>query len=319
MGRFVLRRLVQAVPTLFGIMLLTFLLTRVSPADPVDIMVGGVTDLTAQDREAIREAYGLNRPLPFQFIEWTWGVVRLDFGQSFFSHRPAIQLIAERIPNSLQLAVAGLLVALAIGVPLGVLAALFRGGPVDHAIRVTSVLLNAIPDFFLGLLFVLVLGVQLRWFPIGSMNVVGESCGLCWDRVWHMVGPVLLYANGGIATYPRYLRTEILEILGQDYVRTARSKGLRERAVVIGHVLRNALIPIVSLFGGILTLVVGGAVVVEQVFNWPGLGRLLFEAANNKDYPVVQAAVVIGSVLLLLSYVLRDIAYAWVDPRIKTR
>ena len=207
MGRFVLRRLVQAVPTLFGIMLLTFLLTRLSPADPVDILVGGVTDLTAQDREALREAYGLNRPLPLQFIEWSWGVVRLDFGQSFFSHRPAIQLIAERIPNSLQLAVAGLLVALAIGVPLGVLAALFRGGPLDHAIRVTSVVLNAIPDFFLGLLFVLVLGVQLRWFPIGSMNVVGETCGLCWDRVWHMVGPVLLYANGGIATYPRYLRT----------------------------------------------------------------------------------------------------------------
>jgi peptide/nickel transport system permease protein len=311
--------LVQAVPTLFGIMLLTFLLTRLSPADPIDIMVGGVTDLTAQDREDLREAYGLNRPLPLQFVEWSWGVLRLDFGQSFFSHRPAIQLIAERIPNSLQLAVAGLLVALAIGVPLGVLAALFRGGPVDHAIRVTSVVLNAVPDFFLGLLFVLVLGVQLKWFPIGSMNLVGESCGLCWDRVWHMVGPVLLYANGGIATYPRYLRTEILEILGQDYVRTARSKGLRERAVVIRHVLRNALIPIVSLFGGILTLVVGGAVVVEQVFNWPGLGRLLFEAANNKDYPVVQAAVVIGSVLLLLSYILRDIAYAWVDPRIKTR
>jgi peptide/nickel transport system permease protein len=311
--------LVQAVPTLFGIMLLTFLLTRLSPADPIDIMVGGVTDLTAQDREALREAYGLNRPLPLQFLEWSWGVLRLDFGQSFFSHRPAIQLIAERIPNSLQLAVAGLLVALAIGVPLGVLAALFRGGPVDHAIRVTSVVLNAVPDFFLGLLFVLVLGVQLEWFPIGSMNLVGESCGLCWDRLWHMVGPVLLYANGGIATYPRYLRTEILEILGQDYVRTARSKGLRERAVVMRHVLRNALIPIVSLFGGILTLVVGGAVVVEQVFNWPGLGRLLFEAANNKDYPVVQAAVVIGSVLLLLSYILRDIAYAWVDPRIKTR
>jgi peptide/nickel transport system permease protein len=134
-----------------------------------------------------------------------------------------------------------------------------------------------------------------------------------------MVGPVLLYANGGIATYPRYLRTEVLEILGQDYVRTARSKGLRERGVVIGHVLRNALIPVVSLFGGILTLVVGGAVVVEQVFNWPGLGRLLFEAANNKDYPVVQASVIVGSVLLLLSYILRDVAYAWVDPRIKAR
>ncbi len=319
MSRFILRRLVQAVPTLFGIMLLTFLLTRLSPADPVDFIVGGSTDVTAEQRDAIRESYGLNRPLPIQFAEWAWDVVRLDFGKSFYSHRPAIQLIAERIPNSLQLALAGFVVALGIGVPLGVVAALARGSPADHGIRVLSVVLNAVPDFFLGLLFVLILGVQLRWFPIGSMNTIGVDCGLCFDRVWHMVGPVLLYANGGIATYPRYLRTEMLEILGQDFVRTARSKGLRERAVIVGHVLRNALIPIVSLFGGILTIVIGGSVVVEQIFTWPGLGRLLFEAANNKDYPVVQAAVIVGSLLLLVSYILRDIAYAWVDPRIKVR
>jgi peptide/nickel transport system permease protein len=318
-GRFILRRLAQAIPTLFGIMLLTFLLTRLSPADPVDFIIGGSTDVTAEQREEIREAYGLNRPLPLQFVEWAWSAVRLDFGRSFYSHRPAIQLIAERIPNSLQLALAGFVVALAIGVPLGIVPALARGSAPDHAIRVLSVLLNAIPDFFLGLIFVLVLGVQLRWFPIGSMNTIGTDCTLCWDRLWHMVGPVLLYANGGIATYPRYLRTEILEILGQDFVRTARSKGLRERSVILRHVLRNALIPIVSLFGGILTIVIGGSVVVEQIFTWPGLGRLLFEAANNKDYPVVQAAVIVGSVLLLLSYILRDIAYAWVDPRIKVR
>lgn len=319
MSRFILRRLVQAIPTLFGIMLLTFLLTRLSPADPLDFIIGGSTEITAEQRDQIREAYGLNRPLPFQFADWAWGVVRLDFGKSFYSHRPAIQLIAERIPNSLQLALAGFVVALAIGIPLGVVAALARGSPADHGIRVLSVVLNAVPDFFLGLLFVLVLGVQLRWFPIGSMNTIGIDCGLCWDRVWHMFGPVLLYANGGIATYPRYLRTEMLEILGQDFVRTARSKGLRERVVILRHVLRNALIPIVSLFGGILTIVIGGAVVVEQIFTWPGLGRLLFEAANNKDYPVVQAVVVIGSVLLLISYILRDIVYAWVDPRIKVR
>ncbi|HEY6203561.1 MAG TPA: ABC transporter permease [Candidatus Limnocylindria bacterium] len=319
MSRFILRRLVQAVPTLFGIMLLTFLLTRLSPADPVDFIIGGSTDVTAEQREEIRESYGLNRPLPVQFVDWAWDMMRLDFGKSFYSHRPAIQLIAERIPNSLQLAVVGFVVALTIGIPLGVVAALARGSPADHGIRVLSVVLNAVPDFFLGLLFVLILGVQLRWFPIGSMNTIGTDCTLCWDRAWHMVGPVLLYANGGIATYPRYLRTEMLEILGQDFVRTARSKGLRERWVVLRHVLRNALIPIVSLFGGILTIVIGGSVVVEQIFTWPGLGRLLFEAANNKDYPVVQAAVIIGSVLLLASYILRDIAYAWVDPRIKVR
>jgi peptide/nickel transport system permease protein len=179
--------------------------------------------------------------------------------------------------------------------------------------------LNAVPHFFLGLLFVIVLGVNLRWFPIGSMNTVGVDCGFCWDRIWHMFGPVLIAATGGIAIYPRYLRTEVLEILGQDFVRTARSKGLRERAVILAHVLRNALIPVVSLFGGILTIVLGGSVVIEQVFNWPGLGRLLFEAALAKDYPVVQASVLVASVLLLFSYILRDIAYAWVDPRIKVR
>lgn len=319
MRAFVIRRFLQAIPTLFGIMLITFLLTRLSPADPVDLMVGGVTDIRPEDREGLREALGLNRPLPLQFVEWLWDVVRLDFGRSFFYHRPAIQLIGERLPNTLQLAVAGFAVALLIGVPLGVLAAFARGSPADHGIRVVSVVLNATPDFFLGLLFVLILGVQLRWFPIGSMNTIGESCGLCWDRAWHMIGPVLLYANGGIATYPRYMRTEILEILTQDYVRTARAKGLPERAVAVAHVLRNALIPMISLFGGVFAAAVGGAVIIEQIFTWPGVGRLLFEAANNKDYPLVQASVVIGSVLLLLGYILRDIAYAWADPRIKVR
>ena len=317
MGQFIARRLVQAVPTLFGIMLLTFLLTRLSPADPVDLMLAGATDFTPEDRAGLREALGLTRPLPIQFADWVWHVVRLDFGNSFYYHRPAISLIAERIPNSLQLAVVGTIVALLIGIPLGIIAALNRGKPADHGVRVSSVVASAVPDFFLGLLFVLFLGVQLRWFPIGSMNVIGETCGLCWDRAWHMVGPVLLYANGGIAIYPRYLRTEIIEILGQDYIRTARSKGLKEKIVIGSHALRNALIPIVTLFGGILTIVLSGSVIIEQIFTWPGLGRLLFEAANAKDYPVVQAAVVIGGVLLLLSYILRDIAYAWVDPRIK--
>lgn len=319
MGRFVIRRLLQAIPTLFGVILLTFLLTRLSPADPLDFMIGGVSDLTAEDRYRLRDNLGLNEPLPVQFGNFVLDVVRFDFGSSFYYRRPAIEMIAERIPNSLQLAVAGLLVALAIGVPLGIIAAVYRGSKADHGIRVMSVTLQSVPDFFLGLIFVLVLGVQLRWFPIGSMNVIGEDCGLCWDRLYHMIGPVLLYANGGIAIYPRFLRTEVLEILGQDYVRTARAKGLKERIVVIRHVLRNALIPVVTLFGGILTLVISGSVVVEQIFTWPGLGRLLFEAALQKDYPLVQASVVIGAMLLLASYILRDIAYAWVDPRIKVR
>ncbi len=319
MGRFVARRLIQAIPTLFGIMLITFALTRLSPSDPVQLMVAGQFDITEEDKQALRESLGLNDPLPIQFVTWAWDVLRLDFGESFRYHQPVITLLAQRIPNSLQYAVLGLLVALAIGVPLGVIAALNRGRWPDHVIRTLSVVLNATPDFFLGLLFVLWLGIQLRWFPIGSMNVVGTDCTLCWDRAWHLVGPTLLAANGGIAFYPRLLRTEMLEILGQDYVRTARGKGLRERAVLISHVLRNALIPIVTIFGGILTIVLSGSLVTETIFNWPGFGRLGFEAAVNKDYPIVQAVVLIGGVLLLVSYILRDIAYAMVDPRIKVR
>lgn len=319
MRQFVLRRLVQAVPTLLGIMLLTFLLTRLSPGDPVNLMVPHSSDLTEEDRAGLRAALGLTDPLPLQFVTWARQVVVLDFGKSFLYHRPAIELIGERIPNSMQPVLAGLAVALLIGVPLGVIAALTRGSRADHGIRVFSVVLNSTPDFFLGILFVLILGVQLRWFPIGSMNTVGIDCTLCWDRLYHMIGPTLLYANAGLAAYPRILRTEVLEILGQDYVRTARAKGLRERFVVVRHVVRNALIPVVSVLGGILTLVLGGSVIIEQIFTWPGLGRLLYESAINKDFPVVQASVVVGSALLIASYILRDIAYAWVDPRIRHR
>jgi len=319
MGRFIVRRLIQAIPTLFGVLVLTFLLTRLSPADPVSLMLGGQYDVTPEDREQLRQTLGLNDPLPVQFAIWMWKVLQLDFGNSFYYHRPVIQMIAERIPNSLQISIAALIVTVAVGVPLGVIAALKRGTAADHAIRIFSVSGHAIPTFWFGLIFVLVLGVQLRWFPIGSMNVVGVDCVFCWDRIWHLIGPVAIISIGGIANLPRILRTEVLEVISQDYVRTARSKGLREGAVVARHVLRNALIPVVTIFGGLLTIFLSGALVIEQVFNWPGLGRLTFEAAINKDYPLVQAGVVFSAVLLIFSYVLRDITYAFVDPRIKVR
>ena len=319
MGRFIARRLVQAVPTLFGILLLTFLLSRLSPADPAKLMVAGNFDITPEDRAVLYHDLGLDDPLPIQFVHFLGDVARLNFGNSFYYHRPVVELIGERIPNSLQLSLLSLLLALAIGVPLGVIAAYNRGKLADHVIRITSVAGHAVPTFWFGLLFVTILGVQLRWFPIGSMNVVGVDCVFCWDRLWHIVGPVITLSLTGIAAYPRYLRTEVLEIIRQDYVRTAQSKGLRDRSIAVGHVLRNSLIPVVTLLGGILTIILGGSVVIERVFNWPGLGRLLFDGLVNKDYPMVQASVIIGALLLLVSYILRDIAYAWVDPRIKVR
>ena len=282
-------------------------------------MLGGQYDITPEDRIALRESLGLNDPLPVQFAKWVWNVAHLDFGNSFYYQRPVMSLILERVPNSLQISLAALIVTIAVGIPLGILAALRRGTLADHGIRVFSVGGHAIPQFWLGLMFVLTFGVQTRWFPIGSMNAVGIDCGLCWDRLWHLMGPVAVISIAGIANLPRLLRTEVLEVISQDYVRTARSKGLKEQAIIAGHVLRNALIPVVTSFGTILLVFFSGSLIIERVFNWPGLGRLTFEAAVNKDYPLVQAGVVISSVLLIVSYILRDVAYAWVDPRIKVR
>ena len=317
MGRFILRRIVQAVPTLFGIMLISFILIRVSPSDPIKLMVPASVDITQEDRDALYHAFGLDKPLPLQFVDFVWASARLDFGNSFYTHRPARELIFERIPNSIQPVILGLILAVAVGIPLGFIAALGRGRRPDHIIRIVSVILHSTPTFFLGLMMVMILAVQLRWIPNSSMNAVGIDCTVCWDRIYHLIGPVLLYAAAGIAFWPRLIRTEVLEILGQDYVRTARSKGLAERIVMSGHVLRNALIPVVTSFGGILTIIFAGSVVIEVVFTWPGLGRLFFDSLVSKDYPIIEAGIVMTSGLLLLSYVLRDITYAFVDPRIK--
>lgn len=316
MGYFILRRLVQAIPTLVGVMVITFVITRLSPADPVTLAFGGDPNVTSEDKEALRRALGLDQPLYVQFAVWLSHVVRLDFGNSFFYHRPVVQMIFERIPNSLQLSIVSLIVTVVIGVPLGLIAAFRRGRPVDHGIRIFTVAGHAVPAFWLGLLFVLVFGVQLRWFPIGSMNGIGKDTDIA-DRLWHLIGPVTVLSIGGIAGLPRILRTEVLEVLGQDYVRTARGKGLAERLVMARHVLRNALIPIVTLFGGILGIFLSGSLIVEQIFNWPGIGRLTYEAALAKDYPLLQAGVLIAALLLIISYILRDIAYALVDPRVK--
>jgi peptide/nickel transport system permease protein len=290
-----------------------------SPGDPIKLLLPPGADIRPEDRAELYRTYGLDKPLPLQFVDFTWQAVRLDFGKSYYYNRPAREIIFERIPNSLQPVLLSLVLALAIGIPLGFVAALARGKLPDHVIRVVSVVLHSVPTFFLGLIFVLVIGVQLRWLPIGSMNTVGIDCTVCLDRVVHLIGPVVLYSLTGIAFWPRLIRTEVLEILGQDFVRTARAKGLRERIVMYGHVLRNAMIPVVTSFGGILTIIFAGNVVLEVVFNWPGLGRLLFEAAVNKDFPLVEANLVMGSGLLLISYVLRDVAYVFVDPRIKVR
>ena len=317
MRNFILRWLVYAIPTLIGISIITFVIVRMAPGDPIRLFTFGQRDITGEDIERLRHVYGLDKPLPFQYVDWMISVLQLNFGQSFIYHQDAFQLLLTRVPNTLQLAVVALVLQLLIGVPLGVIAALKRGSWIDGAIRVFGVAGHAIPQFWLGLVLIIVFAVQLHLLPSQGMLTVGKDVWDVADRVKHILLPAFVLSLTGIANYSRILRTETLDVLGQDFVRTAHAKGLHERTVVFVHALRNALIPVVTALGGILAALVGGALVVEQVFSWPGVGQFTFQAAIAKDYPIVQAATLFVSVLLVISYLLRDIAYALVDPRIK--
>ena len=315
---FILRRLAYSIPTLLGISIITFVIVHLAPGDPIRLVTFG-SRATNEDIEALRHVYGLDQPLPVQYLNWMWKILHLDFGQSFIYHVDAAQLFVQYIPNTLQLALVALILQLSIGVPLGVMAALKRGTWVDGAIRVFGVVGHAVPAFWLGLVLILFFAVQLRWLPSQGLLTVGKDVWDIPDRVRHMLLPAFVLSLTGIANYSRLLRTETLEVLGQDFVRTAHAKGLRERTVMFVHALRNALIPVVTALGGILAGLIGGALVIETVFSWPGIGRFTFQEAIAKDYPVIQAAVIIASLLLVISYIIRDIAYAVVDPRIAVK
>ena len=317
MRDFIIRRLVYAIPTLIGISIITFAIARLAPGDPIRLFTFGIRDFTEADYQQLLHRYGLDKPMPLQYIDWITNAVRGNFGESLIYHRESFAMLLERVPNTLVLAGAALLLKLVIGVPLGVVAAFKRGTWVDGAIRVFGVAGHAVPAFWLGLILIIVFAVQLRWLPSLGMLTVGHDQWDILDRLKHLILPAFVLALTGIANYSRILRTETLDVLAQDFVRTAHAKGLRERTVVFTHALRNALIPVVTALGGILAGLVGGALVIEQVFSWPGVGQFTFQAAIAKDYPIVQAGVMFTSTLLVISYLLRDLTYAIVDPRIK--
>jgi len=317
--KYVIRRLLYAIPTLFGISVIVFLITRLAPGDPIRLYTFGALNVTEEDIQGLRAYYGLDQPLASQYVNWITKVVRGDFGMSLIYHQPALGLLFERMGATLQLAFSALFLQLVIGIPLGVIAALRRGSWVDNVIRVFGVIGHAIPQFWLGLMAIILVSVTLRLLPSQGVLTVGKDIWDIPDRIRHIIMPAFVLALAGIANYSRYLRTETLDVIGQDYVRTARSKGLRERTVVYVHALRNALIPMVTALGGLLAVLVSGALVVEQVFTWPGVGQFTYAAARQKDYPVIMAGVMVASTLLVLSYLIRDIAYAIVDPRIKVK
>jgi peptide/nickel transport system permease protein len=311
------RRILQSIPTLFAIATLTFLLTRLSPGDPVRLFTFGVANLDIADVEALRAHYGLDRPIWEQYVIFLGDAIRLDFGDSLLYHRDATTMILERMPNTITLAVAALILQLGIGIPLGLVAALNRGRWVDNVVRVFGTLGHAVPDFWIGLMLIMFVSVHLRVLPSQGVLTIGKDTWDFVDRAQHLIMPAFVLALSGIAIFSRLMRTETLDVISQDYIRTATAKGLRARTVVYRHALRNALIPIVTALGGLLAALIGGALVVEQVFTWPGLGQFTFQAAVAKDYPVIMAGVMIFGFLLVISFLVRDMLFAVVDPRIR--
>jgi len=321
MTRYLIRRLLQLIPVLFVISLLQFSLFISAPGGPLKAYLMD-PNVSPEDVRRLEHEYGLDQPVPIQYINWMGNILRGDFGRSYFTHRPVMESIFERLPATVELGLAATLISYLIGIPLGVYAGLHRGGSIDHLIRFFTSILNAVPHWWLGLIIIILIanfklrtGIQI--LPIAGMKTLGKEGFDLIDYLRHLILPALMLGTGGWVTFGRYMRSETLEVLGQDYVRTARAKGLAERVVTFRHVLRNALIPVVTISAGVFVGMVSGAAIYEQIFSWPGMGRLLLDATLKKDYPVSIGILFIFSILAVLGRLFSDLAYGWVDPRIR--
>ena len=298
------QRLAGAVLVVFGVISIVFLLIHLIPGDPVEIMLGEAA--SSADREALRVALGLDQPVMLQFTHYLHDLLQFDLGTSLQSRQPVIELLQERLPATLLLAGVTLAVTLSLALPLGMLAAVRRGSPWDGGAMMFSMLGVSIPNFWLGPLLILVFSLWLGWFPVSGREGAGS-----------VVLPALTLGTGLAAVLSRMVRSSMLEVLGEDYIRTARAKGLPPHRVILHHGLRNALLPVITLMGLQLGALLAGAVITETVFSWPGIGLLTIEAIQSRDYPVVQACVLLISVGYVLVNLLTDMAYAWADPRIR--
>jgi len=304
MIRFLVARLLSAIPVVLGVALLVFLLLHLVPGDPVELMLGD--SARPADREALRHALGLDQPLSTQLWQWFSGLLRLDLGESLFSHRPVTEILLERLPATLELAAAALGLALVIALPLGVMAARYRDRPLDTAAMSFSLLGVSIPNFWLGPMLILLFSLWLGWTPVSGRSG--------WDS---LILPAVTLGTALAAVLARMVRSSLLEVQGEDFIRTGRAKGLSEGALLWRHALRNAWLPILTLIGLQLGNLLGGAVITETVFDWPGLGSLLVESIQKRDYPLVQGCVLLVSLAYVLVNTLTDLVYAWVDPRIR--
>jgi peptide/nickel transport system permease protein len=315
---YIIRRLLQAIPILFGVSIIAFLMVYLAPGDPLGRFLS--PNVRPEVLERLREIYGLNRPLPEQYVVWITSFVQIwnpeAWGISINARRPVTEMIFERVPATLLLTGAALGVTIIVAIPLGMFAALRQYSLADKIVTTMATIGYAIPSFLLGLYLLYLGAVWLRAFPFRGMNEFGEQ-GNPLDIAWHMVLPVSSLAIQQIAGWSRYVRAQMLEVMNQDFIRTARAKGLSRPRVNFRHGLRNALIPVVTLLGLSLPGLLAGAAITEFIFSWPGLGQLGLQAVQNRDYPVVLAFVMMGGIAVVIGNLLADILYGVVDPRIK--
>jgi len=351
MLKFTIRRLIQSIPTFFGITILSYAIIVAAPGDPAAALAFGPRATKAQ-KVALAEQLGVHDPVYKQYIRWLigndWqefrkldgrgnpvldaegnvimergtqkGVLRGDFGTSFVSKKPAMDVLLEKVPATLELGGFALLFGFAIGIPIGVVAAVRRGGVFDNVTRVIAVVFSAVPVFWLGLTLLLIFGSKLHALPMGGRYptnyfLTGEAS--LTERIEHLILPVSVLASGWVAIFSRFMRASTLDVLSQDYVRTAQAKGLRNRQIWFTHAARNALIPIATIMGPAIPGVLSGALITETIFSWPGLGRTTYSAVLSYDYPVIMASVILVSITTILGYLLSDILYAAIDPRIR--
>jgi peptide/nickel transport system permease protein len=272
-------------------------------------------DVTAEQREALIKRMGLDKPVVERYADWAAGAIRGDLGTSLLSDEPVAQRIGERLPNTLTLAGAALIVSIAIGIPIGLIQALRRGSALDHLLSFYSAIGLAVPVFWLGIVLILIFAVSLGWLP--SAGVTGISDDTLVERLRHLALPTVALATTTLPTIVRFMRSAALEVLHEDYIRTAASKGLAPRVVVTRHALRNALIPVVSAVGALVPRLLGGTVVTESVFSWPGMGRLALEAAQGRDYPLITGITVVVAGIAVATTLLVDLAYTRIDPRLR--
>ncbi len=309
-------RLLQSLVLLWIVSLVSFTLLHLTPGGPLS-QFSDAPGITARDIEALERHLGLDKPLPVRYLEWLGGLVTGDWGRSFRDDRPVLEVINSRIGQTFKLMLAATVLSMSLGLSIGIIGAIRRHGRFDRLTTLLTVVALSIPTFWFGLLVIYVFSQRLGWLPPGNAETIGSVSLL--DSLHHLIGPALTLGLLSTAFWSRYMRAAVLEVLAQDYVRTARAKGVSPLRLLVQHVLRNALLPMITLIGLELPSLLGGALVTETIFTWPGMGRLFFDSISYRDYPVILGMLLFSAILVILSNLIADMLYSVADPRLRLR